>query len=186
MTLVALRQSIADTLGEAIPVVEQSIPFSGEVNKAVVENYAMRSPCILVSVLGALDGSREAHQTSMDFRWGAFIITKDRAFGGRAYTRDDLSLAIAEAAYATLINNRWDDVPGARVATEIRGRNLWSPSMDEMGVTIWACTWRQGFELLPFDVSTLDDFLTFVGTFDKTPPDGLDTKEMRVTLDGPE
>ncbi|KFB94248.1 gp37 family Mu-like prophage protein [Trabulsiella guamensis ATCC 49490] len=89
--------------------------------------------------------------------WGAYIMVTD-SWG---YPRD-VRCEVLVALLARRISSR--DAPQAmkaeRLAENINAENIYSGSLDSLGITMWVVTWDQEFRLDDdIDLATLPDFL---------------------------
>lgn len=103
---------------------------------------------------------------TVDF--AAYIFTTDY-YG---YSKDTRAEVIAGKLVKALFGRRAPTTAYSK-AEGFRANNLYSTSIDEKGVAIWAVTWRQNWLLdEEIDLAELDDFLIFglTGELDEDSP----------------
>ncbi|WP_153448477.1 hypothetical protein [Vibrio algicola] len=106
----------------------------------------------------------------------AYVFTTDQ-YG---YAKDQRCEVVAGQLVQAIMQR--GALPTARSNVEaVRSDNLYSGSIDQLGVAIWAVTWSQWWPMdEPLDPSSLDDFITF--SFEGDVGDGSPPIEGEVTL----
>ena len=183
MTLLDLRESVRLTLASAVPGLVKVQTHGGRFDIDALRNYTTLAPCAVVSVLDMPAVTLEGSQLVGDVSWGVFIITKDVG----VTKRDALALALVEACFTTIRPGQTWGSSDTHAAEKLKASNLFSTKIDGMGIALWAVTWRQKLDLVTFDFSTLDDFLTYNVKYDlEESADEAYEAEDTVTLEGPE
>ncbi|HAY4322768.1 TPA: hypothetical protein JZ854_005047, partial [Escherichia coli] len=94
--------------------------------------------------------------------WVAYIMATD-SWG---YSRDVRCEVLAGKVIKRLLSSDATAGMGAeRLAADVRADNIYSASLDGLGVTMWAVTWEQEFQLdEEIDLAALPDFLRLGAT----------------------
>lgn len=181
MSLLTLRQAIVDDLTANLPALKTCEGHGGRFDANEVKRVAAKAPALFVACLGVSDTDEAPDGIAGTVQWGAFVVARDTGASGR----DEGGLAILQALLLHLPGNRWglDQAEGRPQA--IRAQNLYSATVDKMGVAMWAVSWRQrmviGAEL---DPATLDVFATFDAVYDLDQPTGSGEPEANDHLTG--
>lgn len=149
MIISDLRQAIVDTINDTIndqnnpeAVINTAKTHPGRFNQEELSRMAAgRLPQVLVAIINApaiKPGDNE--QAEISLRFAAFIITADMP----TLPKDIGALNLVEAVGAIVPNNRWGQT-GKRLSTpqNISAENLYSGTLDNIGVAVWAITWNQ-------------------------------------------
>lgn len=176
--ILVLRNSIVVGLRDAMPV-REVVAAGGRLNVEDLRRLGARTPCIAVAALGAPAFNERSTIKECDLRWVAYLITKDVP----GSSRDAQALAFLAPLFAAIASNSWGE--GQR-PTELTADNLYTRQIDELGLALWAVTWRQRIEVAPFDHTKLDKFLELVAQYDLAPLDGVIEAESKTILEGPQ
>ncbi len=160
MSLVSLRESIRCKLSDEVKDFAQVYTHGGRFDVEELKRWSVKAPCAVVGALGINSIDSEAGQPVALVEWGAFIVTKDTA----DLKRDVSALGLVEALLGIVTPlERWGD-DAAHVPTAIKATNLYGGQLDKTGIALWMIGWTQGYDLNRFDLSTLDNFLTYNST----------------------
>lgn len=174
MSLVTMRTAIQSTLSTNINKLAKVYTHGGRFDVDELKRWALQAPCAIVSALAVRDLHIESGQPVADLYWGCFIVTKDQVNS----PRDVEALLILELALSTISPLQRFGVTEAHAPHDIRADNLFAGKLDQSGVAIWAITWRQGYDINPFDLTNLDDFLRFRADIDlATADDSVDAQD---------
>lgn len=158
MSLFTLRQAIVDDLQANLPTLKTCEGHGGRFDATEIKRVATRAPALYIACLGVSGADEGPDGITGTLQWGAFIVTRDSA----AAPRDEAGLAILQALLLRLPGNRWGLDQAETRPEAVQARNLYSATVDKLGVAMWAVSWRQrmviGAEL---DPATLDVFATF-------------------------
>lgn len=146
---------------DQVRVVERHI---GQFNtpEEVKRHLSGRDGCIRVAALRVRDISGRNNVTGL-VTWGAYVMATD-AWG---YGRDTRCEVLVGKLVRRLVAR--DAVAGMdaeRMAASVSADNIYSASLDGLGLTMWAVTWQQEFRLDDeIDLNALPDFLRLGATF---------------------
>lgn len=151
-----VRDGIVASIRAAFPVesVPEVGPYDGVVDRSMVERYTVRSPAVLVTILGgktAVVGSSVYDHLQI----GLYILTK-----GRTHTQRSNAALMIRERLANLLHHA-DVYPDGthKPPREIEWSNMFDGEIDEMGLVLWAGAWEHTVELPPLeDIDSLDDF----------------------------
>ncbi|MCB8831685.1 hypothetical protein LJD42_08185 [Escherichia coli] len=120
-----------------------------------------RTGCIRVAALRVRDINPRGGLSGL-VTWGAYIMATD-SWG---YSRDVRCEVLAGKVIKRLLSSDATAGMGAeRLAADVRADNIYSASLDGLGVTMWAVTWEQEFRLdEEIDLAALPDFLRLGAT----------------------
>ncbi|EJT5714838.1 hypothetical protein N3M30_001853 [Shigella sonnei] len=120
-----------------------------------------RTGCIRVAALRVRDINPRGGLSGL-VTWVAYIMATD-SWG---YSRDVRCEVLAGKVIKRLLSSDATGGMGAeRMAADVRADNIYSVSLDGLGVTMWAVTWEQEFRLdEEIDLAALPDFLRLGAT----------------------
>lgn len=116
-----------------------------------------RDGSVRITALRVTEYANTAGSLSGKVNFVAYVFTTDQ-YG---YAKDQRCEVIAgQLVQAIMLRGA---LPTADSNVEsVRSDNLYSGSIDELGIAIWSVTWSQWWPMdEPLDPSTLDDFITF-------------------------
>lgn len=189
MSISVMRDAIVAQVKKAFPALHVEA-VEGQLSAEDFKRLSAQPPSAFVSCVGIADSEDQGGEFVVTARWAVSVVT-DRV-GDRAKTasRADAATAVLEAFLALLADQQWksitivDDEPvegattAAGMADRIRANNVYSPALDQRGLTLWSLTWEQDVAVIAPDASTLPDFLVAKTTFDinrdGTPESSLD------------
>lgn len=180
MSLLTLRQAIVDDLKANVPNLKTCEGHGGRFDATELKRVAMRAPAVFVACLGLADVEEGHDGVAGTLTWGAFVVTRDTP----GSSRDQAALAVLQAILVRLPGNRWGLDQAEGRPERVSAQNLYSATVDRLGVALWAVSWRQrmviGGEL---DPAMLDVFATFDARYDlDTSQDGEPVAEDTVTM----
>ncbi|WP_417880322.1 hypothetical protein [Vibrio sp.] len=116
-----------------------------------------RDGSVRITALRVTEYENTAGSLSGKVNFVAYIFTTDQ-YG---YEKDQRCEVIAGQLVQAIM--QFGALPTANGGVEsVRSDNLYSGSIDELGIAIWSVTWSQWWQLdVPLDPETLDDFITF-------------------------
>lgn len=135
-----------------------------------------RDGSVRIAALSVTEYTNTAGSLSGKVNFVAYVFTTDQ-YG---YPKDQRCEVIAgQLVQAIMLRGA---LPTADSNVEsVRSDNLYSGSIDELGIAIWSVTWSQWWPMdEPLDPSTLDDFITF--NFEGDMGDGSPPIQGEVTL----
>ena len=166
MNLSIARAEIARYYGNAlghVTVFQHGGPFS----LAEVKRISKKSPAVAIVCLRLPGTESSGHDILSEVSFGAFCFSNNR----KKILRDVEALDLSERVLVHLNRNRWPDKDGTDSASgpprEISAANLYSTALDELGVALWAVSWKQRVTLDRDETTTtLEDFETLYSTYD--------------------
>jgi len=174
-----LRPELEGAKPDRVPVIERHI---GQFNTPdEVKRYLSdRQGCIRVAALRVRDVRHEAGGTVGLVTWVAYVMATDDWGYGRDLRAEVMTSKVcrrlAEPAAAK-------GMGAERKASEISADNIYSGSLDDLGVPMWAVMWHQEFKLDEEpDISVLPDFLRLGMT--ATPNGGVPVIEAVIPVRG--
>lgn len=178
MSILDLRETIKTTLKTLVEDFAQVDTHGGRFDEAEVQRWAKHAPCAVVGALSVPSVSDDSGQPVLRWQWGVFIVTKDE----RARPRDAVALALTEACLGIITpSQRWGD-DRAQPPESIQAQNLYSGTLDKTGISLWAITWTQPYDLANFDVTTLPDFRRYRSTWALSDDEDVPRAEDAVDL----
>lgn len=136
-----------------------------------------RDGCVRIAALGVREYKNQGGRTLGFIEFAAYVVTTDQF----AYEKDQRCEVIANKLVIAMM--RKGAVTEAYSGAErVQADNLYSDSIDDLGVAIWGVTWSQWFPVdVTLDESTLDDFIRF--NFKAEIADGAPTLDGNVILE---
>jgi hypothetical protein len=162
MSLVDVRHEIARYFrglpkNNAVTVIEHGGPF----NLEEIQRVAARAPALVVACLGIPSLEAQGSVVVAKAAWAVFCVAKDT----RKEAKDIKGLLLAESVLVELPHQTtWNDT-ASKAPEAIAGANLYSSKLDDEGISLWACKWRQDVDLDRNTTLTFDDFETFFATY---------------------
>jgi hypothetical protein len=186
MNLDDVRTAIVDTLKNDAVLTALSVDVRAHRGRFTMEDLkiiAARPMSCLVSFLSVRRAELQAGEVQCQCLFGAFVVTTDKP----NVSRDSAALVISTRLLMLIPGNLFGlDISAPE---NIEAVNLYSGSLNEKGVALWAVTWEQpvAFDVTDLnDDSILDDFLRFHADWDLGPePDGQIEARDEVDLEGP-
>ncbi|AMK09648.1 phage protein Gp37 [Pseudodesulfovibrio indicus] len=166
MSLDTLRTAVADTLKTALPASVSVESHGGRFDQAELRRIMAKAPAVFVATLGFSDLKYDHGDFQATISWGAFVVTRDAP----KVSRDQGASVLVNALAMTIPENTWSlDNECVNTPQAVRGDNLFSATVDKLGVAMWAITWRQtmllGKALSDEDLAALDLFETLYTQF---------------------
>lgn len=172
--LLTFRNTIATRVGVEVATLKESRTHGGRVSVDEVRRWAMLSPCARTAIVGVPAAAYEGGQVVLKPLVGVYLVTSGTSQQGR----DAGALALVNQLMKVIPGNRWTITDAkAPDTTTIRADNLYTAQIDQLGVALWAVTWRQSIDLDLIDLNTLDDFTKLVATYDVGGADGDNTSQ---------
>lgn len=138
MRIVEHRAQVVEAIQAKLPDVFAR-SYGGRFDLAELEAVSLRTPGILVAVLGhAGQKGLGDGRHSLDLRMVAFVVTKDT----RSIDRDTAALNLCEILCAWLPHQRFGGT-GRGDAGDVRWQNLFSGKARKGAVTLNAVSWQQ-------------------------------------------
>lgn len=140
MLLLGLRKTAADRIGTWFPDADAGTA-AGRMTEADIKRMAVRTPAIRVAVLGLPSGEAAGNgEVDRMVAFTAYVLTTDKP----KLPRDDAALAMVENLMLRLPGQRWNSADTYPVHGDaITAENLYSATLGNVGVTLWAVVWRQ-------------------------------------------
>jgi len=133
----------------------------GEIDVAAVKRYFTHGIHARVAVLGSsrLERKGTMHVPYRHALFGIYVGAAGKAVP--ATSSGDVAMALVERIEAVVEAERWSDTASGS-AQRVRSRNLFSGQLDALGLSLWAITFEQSYELtaLAADNATLDRLLS--------------------------
>jgi len=153
-SIASMRRAIAAQLKVVVPGLRTCEPHQGRIDAAELKRVWQATPAVLIACLGANKVQVSPGTVRATLRWVAFIVCQ----APTGESRDDAALVIADVLLRMIPEERWGSDEVGR-AEQLRAENLYSGTVDRMGVSLWSVTWVQSVELAPmFDATLLSDF----------------------------
>lgn len=132
------------------------------------ERYSKRSPALVLSLLAA-PVVLEAEGPQVEAHWVLFCIANDAA--GK---RDAIAIWLADAAVRSINWLAFETATASRVQN-VTPKNVFSPTIDKMGLAMWSIMFTQRIELR--DDTEVSDELRHVHSTWVQPGDSAPTAE---------
>jgi hypothetical protein len=180
VTLEELRAAIVQTIHDVVsPSGVRVEAHGGSVDETEIRRWGARAPCIFVSLLGISKFNFMGGNWNGVLQWAIFVVTKDEP----NIPRDIKGLRLM-----TIVSNlvrpdgdRWGDT-NSGPPIDCWGQNIYSGKVDQMGLCLWQLSWRQEHEIEAFDVSALNDFVTYQTEYE-VGDDDTDNPTDTITLE---
>lgn len=147
----------ADRVIDRVQTVERHI---GRFNEAddIKRWMGNRDGGIRIAAMRVVSMRREGNLIGT-IEFSAFVFCADQL----GYAKDQRAEVIAgRLATALMLTGCWRGTGASKAPEGVRMDNLYTTSIDKLGLAIWSVTWRQDWPLdNPIDPATLDDFLRF-------------------------
>lgn len=163
-----MRTAMVDGLKAALPAGTTVEGHRGRFdNAAEIQRFATRAPAVLVACVRSQFHDASVGMPMIEAAWAVFVITRDQP----QLARDAGALGLVEAVQLCISGNTWsrDDTSAP---TGIDARNLYSGSIDKLGIALWGISFEQTVMNPAIDSSTLGLFETFHQDIDMAPADG--------------
>jgi hypothetical protein len=168
ITLADIQAAMVATFNSQLPQLKTCEAHEGRFDANELKRVAARCPALYVACLGLGQPTTEGGGVEAPTRWGVFAVTKDNRKPG---DRIDQALNLVQAATVILAQQDWGLSATYSDPTRVSSQNLFSSNTSAQGVSMWAVTWTQQFELEDgLDWDSLNDFLTAAG--ESTTTDG--------------
>ncbi|ATA26586.1 hypothetical protein BIY26_08935 [Brenneria goodwinii] len=176
-----LQPVLQGTAADQVPMVERHI---GQFNTPdeVKRHLSDKNGCIRIAALRVRDIQHQAGGVVGTVTWCAYVMATDYWGYGR-----DLRAEVMVARLAKRIANPLaaKEIGAERKADTLSADNIYSGSLDNLGLTMWAVMWSQEFKLdEETDISELPDFLRLGMT--ATPRGGVPVIEAVIPVRGQE
>ena len=134
-----LPQTVCDTLKPLMPALKTCKPHAGKFSLDELKKTGLPSPGLLVSVLGAKQGTSFAGGAkSFLLQMSAFVVTKD----GLGTPRDVAAANICQVILSIVPDKDWG-LNGIGQARDVNMHTLISAKTKDHGASLWAVTWNQ-------------------------------------------
>lgn len=159
MTALAdIQAAMVATIKDKLPKLKTCEAHEGRFDAGELKRVAGRCPAVYIACLGVGQPVNEG-STFAPLRWGAFIVTKDAPRSDR----NSQALNLVQAINVILAAQEWGLNETRSEPERVTSQNLFSNSTADKGVSMWAVTWTQEFQLdNGLDWDSLNDFLTAV------------------------
>ncbi|MGY3571965.1 hypothetical protein [Vibrio paucivorans] len=145
--------------------------------KEEIERFAKKNNSVLVAALQTSNHETRVGHTA-DVSMVAFLVC-------RAQSRDTDAGMVCELLSTKVTKlvrqERWG-INEAKQSTNIKSNNLYSATLDGLGVSIWAVSWTQNMSMEEEAFAELDDFKLFTQT--NHIAEGAPTLDAHVELEG--
>jgi hypothetical protein len=139
-SLPQLRDAVVAALGQALPQVKVAT-HGGTFDEAEIKRYATQAPAVYICVVGVEGGTIfNDGRLKLPVHFAAVVVTKDAVIDNRKVERDLSGLAICSAIELTVSGNRFG-LEGVFHPENLRARNEYSGSVDQMNVALWQVNW---------------------------------------------
>lgn len=173
-----IRASIATGIAAKVPALRGVGVHGGVFGAADLQRYATQAPYAVVVAEGSRQSELQSTTITMLVDFTCFIIVR----GSSSDKRDEASLALVYSVAKAVHLNRWSSEL-LTAPRNIEWRNGYTPEIDKLGIAIQAVTWEQGVQVTnTVDLATLDDFETFVTTYELDGAIATYKQESTVTL----
>lgn len=153
--MIAFRDAVVADLKTNVTGLKTCETHAGRFDLGELKRIALKSPAVLVSILGFGNAKDVGGELLTPLQMSAFVVTRDQP----SIARDSSVLAIVKAVSIRISENDWG--LNAQRPQAIKGQNLYSGKIDKKGVALWAITWRQEVNLgNELDEATLNAFVT--------------------------
>ncbi|MDP2607947.1 MULTISPECIES: phage protein Gp37 [unclassified Oceanobacter] len=165
-TLADIQAAMVATIKDKLPKLKTCEVHEGRFDANELKRVAGRCPAVYIACLGVGQPINEG-STFAPLRWGAFVVTKDAPRSDR----NSQALNLVQAVNVILAAQAWGLDETRSEPERVTSQNLFSTSTSAQGVSMWAVTWTQEFQLdSGLDWDSLNDFLSAAG--DSTTTDG--------------
>jgi hypothetical protein len=185
MTLDDVRTAIVNTFKDDAALKAMSVDVRAHRGRFTIEDLkiiAARPMSCLISFLSIRHAELQAGEVRCRCLFGAFVVTTDKP----NVSRDSAALVISTRLLMLIPGNLFGlDISAPE---NIEAVNLYSGSLNDKGVALWAITWEQpvAFDVTDLnDDNVLHDFLTFHADYDLATMDEQIDASDDVTLPGP-
>ena len=167
MSVVAVRESIINVLKAKLPKGTSVEPHGGRFDSPQeIKRFATKAPAVLVACVKLQLQNPGSARIIVPAGWAIFVLTRDIP----QVQRDQGALALAEAVVQQVNGNSWGRGDLGE-PYDIEARNLYSGSIDNLGIALWGVAFNQAVTSLSVDTSTLENFVTFHEDIDMAPAD---------------
>lgn len=172
------RSAIAVKLAQPLNAIGVDVfEHAGRFDKTELQRMAVKAPAVFLAFLNITDMDEEGGDVSGRVRCGVFVITKDTS----TKSRDDIGMEILQVLINLIPGNDFDIEAQRPEGFNIN--NLYRGDIAKKGVAMWAGEWMQRMYVgTPFDLSTLNDFLTYHAEHSMTPGDDEPAAIDEVTI----
>lgn len=144
MSLETLRAAVVNTIGAGMTSTVTCEPHGGRFDVEELKRVSRKTPAVFVAVLGLRDVVERNGDFQATVAWGAFAVAKDNP----GLRRDLAAAALVDRLTMIVPDNTWGlEDECLRRPQGIRGDNLFSASVNKLGVAMWAVTWQQSMVL---------------------------------------
>lgn len=179
--LIAYNEAVKTVFREKLPTEVALVKHHGEFGEKEIKAYLVKAPCVILAPLGLPDMKPMGPNVFATVQYAAFILTRSKP----ELERGDAAMAIAEVI-ATFLP--YEGFGLARKPADVEAANLYSGTIDQMGMSLWAVRWRQVVELAAKDdctYSDLADFLRLDATYQLDAVDDPDDWDAAQTVELP-
>lgn len=157
-------ERVCDAVRLVLPDLRSCRPHAGRFDLNELKQSGLAAPAVLVSVLGAKQGSGHAGGAVVfTLRLAAFVVTRD----GLGLPRDVAAGAICQALMDLLPERNWGE-PALGAARDVEASTLVSSAARDVAASLWAVTWSHPVTLFHHAPGPLGAELYVA----QTPPEG--------------
>jgi hypothetical protein len=168
LSVLDVRTAIVAGLKAALPAGVSVEAHRGRFDSAAeIQRFATKAPMVLVACIRIPVKEPGSGVLMLPASWAVFVITRDIPDS----PRDAGALTLVQACLQCIGGNTW----GSGETSEpenLDARNLYSSSVDKLGIALWAISFDQMVTDPITDPNELTPFATFHQDIDMAPPDG--------------
>lgn len=151
------RAAVVGDLAEWLGTDVRVEAHGGRFDRNELSRHSRRAPAVLVAAMGIPEVADTPQPATPTLQFTAFVMTRDAP----GAPRDTQALTLVESVLRRLPGSRWGLARGQR-PERINAENLYSGEIDQIGIAMWAISWRQALTLRPVkDVAELGDFAIY-------------------------
>lgn len=148
----------------------------GRFNLAELKRYAAKAPCYLVAILAGVDD--DLSELTADLDVTAYILTRYT----KGLDQGDAALQMVSMLAQQLKDSKIGG-PDANSPSAIKFSNLYNGDLDDVGVALWAVTWKQTLSMDHITPAGLGSFQKLYADIDIA-GDGLVEAQSQQTFEG--
>lgn len=142
MSVLTLRQAVVTGLTASLPQLAGKTvkveAHAGRFDTDELKRISAQAPAVFVAVLGLANLSESCGEVSATCQVLAIVVCKDVL----GLPRDLAALGMMEALAKIVPGNDWNGA-AEQAPEDIRCDNLFSATLDKVGVAMWGVAWRQ-------------------------------------------
>ena len=180
MSLITARKSIITVIKAGLTSLKTCEEHGGRFDANELKRVAKKSPAVYLAALAVNNVDEDSLGYHGVVTWAAFVIAK----GDSVTNRAEVALGVVNSLGLLIPGNNWAVEEFRGRPKKIRSQNLFSSSIDKLGVAMWGVTWQQWTDLgETTDLATLNDFVKYHAEHSMAP--GTDEPEAidEITLE---